>query len=80
MSDLPPANEAPLGNEQLQEQLQEVPPEVGGGDYAPSVVERFALFQRAGGVTGGGVAEPVDSLTRLAAPWRRSWRCRAARP
>ncbi|MBA3330578.1 MAG: ABC transporter permease [Actinobacteria bacterium] len=28
----------------------EVPPERGGGDYAPSVAQRLAFFQRAGGV------------------------------
>jgi ABC-type uncharacterized transport system permease subunit len=49
VSELPPENEAPLANEQFQEEIQEIPPEVGGGDYAPSVLERFAVFQRAGG-------------------------------
>ena len=34
---------------EVQEELQEVPPHVGAGDYAPSVAERLALFQRAGG-------------------------------
>jgi general nucleoside transport system permease protein len=45
---LPPEN-GPPENEQFQEELQEVPPEVSAGDYAPSVAERLALFQRAGG-------------------------------
>jgi ABC-type uncharacterized transport system permease subunit len=35
---------------EAQEELQEAPPPLGPGDYAPSVAERLALFQRAGGV------------------------------
>jgi general nucleoside transport system permease protein len=41
--------EPPPDNAEFQEELQEVPPQVGAGDYAPSVAERLALFQRAGG-------------------------------
>jgi general nucleoside transport system permease protein len=41
--------EPPLENEQFQEELQEAPPPREPGDYAPSVAERLALFQRAGG-------------------------------
>jgi len=41
--------EPPLENEQFLEELQEDPPQREPGDYAPSVAERLALFQRAGG-------------------------------
>jgi general nucleoside transport system permease protein len=35
---------------QREELEQEVPPPVGGGDYAPSVATRLAFFQRTGGI------------------------------
>jgi general nucleoside transport system permease protein len=49
MTELPPDSEIKEAFE-VQEQFQESPPPVGAGDYAPSVAERLALFQRAGGV------------------------------
>jgi general nucleoside transport system permease protein len=42
--------EPPIENEEFQEDLQEVPPQVGGGDYAPSVAERLGVLLRSGGV------------------------------
>jgi ABC-type uncharacterized transport system permease subunit len=39
-----------MSEQERQELEQEVPPSVTGGDYAPSVAERFDFFQRAGGI------------------------------
>jgi ABC-type uncharacterized transport system permease subunit len=39
-----------MSEQERQELEQEVPPPVGGGDYAPSVAGRLDIFQRAGGV------------------------------
>ncbi|HKP19687.1 MAG TPA: ABC transporter permease [Gaiellaceae bacterium] len=39
-----------MTDEDRQDLEQEIPPQVAGGDYAPSVAARMALWQRAGGV------------------------------